>query len=68
MKSLSRIMVIGLVADSAGGAIFLVTWDVPALAQVEKVIQMIVSRNRQQDRFWLVPLFGQRLVAQDPFL
>ena len=39
MKSLSRIMVMAVLLILAGGAIFLVTWDVPApLAQVEKVI------------------------------
>ena len=39
MKSLSRIMVMALLLILAGGAIFLVTWDIPApLAQVEKVI------------------------------
>ena len=39
MKSLSRIMVMALLVIIAGGAIFLVTWDIPApLAQVERVI------------------------------
>ena len=39
MKSMPRIMVMAVLLIIAGGAIFLVTWDVPApLAQVEKVI------------------------------
>ncbi len=39
MKSLSRIMFMALLLVLAGGAILLVTWDIPApLAQVEKVI------------------------------
>ena len=39
MKSLPRIMLLAALLILAGGAIFLVTWDVPApLAQVEKVI------------------------------
>ena len=39
MKSLFRIMFMALLLILAGGAIFLVTWDIPApVAQVEKVI------------------------------
>ncbi|MBT3991009.1 MAG: hypothetical protein HON14_13380 [Rhodospirillaceae bacterium] len=39
MKSLSRFMVLAVLALIAGTAIFLATWDIPApVAQVEKVI------------------------------